>query len=177
MNEPCWEKTNMVSASGNHSWRENAIRQLRGPMLSPMQWQWQWQRNLILPQLFIASVQSCPVGFFCIVQELLQSGTLEVKGEHSVVHCDLFANYLSGKINCICSKLDARLIIQSLDVQEYPSYFMGLLQIMQPEDVDRIVGGLRPTACQLNPCPPWLIKAAWAGLRDWLLLHQLFFNI
>lgn len=92
---------------------------------------------------------------------------MEVEGEHSVACFDLFANYFAGKIDHIHSELDAR----SLDVQEHPSspILWDCFKIMQPQDVGTILGGLRLTTCQLDPCPSWLITGAKAGLGDWLV--------
>lgn len=44
------------------------------------------------------------------------------------------------------------------------SGFMGLLSAYAAEDVDRILGGIRPTTCILDLWPSWLIKLARMGL-------------
>lgn len=41
-------------------------------------------------------------------------------------------------------------------------------QLIQAEDVDRILGGVRPVSCVLDLSPSWLIQDARAGLLDWL---------
>lgn len=80
----------------------------------------------------------------------------------------LFANSFAGKINCIHSALDTGLIIQGLAVHDCPScpVLWDRFQIMQPENVDRFLGGLRPNA-SLTLVHLGLLKlrAARAGLE------------
>uniref|UniRef100_A0A803TBL9 Reverse transcriptase domain-containing protein n=1 Tax=Anolis carolinensis TaxID=28377 RepID=A0A803TBL9_ANOCA len=46
---------------------------------------------------------------------------------------------------------------------------MDSFQPVRPDDVDKILGVMRPTTCALDPCPTWLIKLARGGLVDWFL--------
>lgn len=90
------------------------------------------------------------------------SGPSEVEGKHSTALCDLFANYFTGKTDCICVELDIRCQGQNLHSTQDSScpVLCDCFQVMQPEDVDKILGGVKSTTCMLDPCPSWLIKAS-----------------
>lgn len=64
-------------------------------MLRPLQWQ---KKKVTL------SVLLCQ-------RNSIQRWYPNVEGKHST-YCDLFANRFTGKLNCICSELDARLQVQ-----------------------------------------------------------------
>lgn len=51
----------------------------------------------------IASVMSCPRGWFSVVHSLLQFGPMMIERKYSVDCCDVFAIYFTGKINFIRS--------------------------------------------------------------------------
>ncbi|XP_066477595.1 galactose-3-O-sulfotransferase 2 [Tiliqua scincoides] len=57
-----------------------------------------------------------------------------------------------------------------LDVEEIkitPLSWTDHFLLVQPEDVDRLLWSVRPSACLLDPCPAWLIRAASGGLAEW----------
>lgn len=43
-----------------------------------------------------------------------------------------------------------------------------MVALVQPEEVDRIVGEIRSTISLLNPCPSWLVKVARERLQQWM---------
>lgn len=102
---------------------------------------------------------------------LLQSGPMVVEGVHSVAHCDSFANYFTGIIDCIRSDLDGKLNVQNLDVLACPScpVLRDCFRLVQSKDADRILQHVRPMSCLLNPCLSWLIKSARVGSGGWLM--------
>ncbi|KAF7246415.1 Serine/threonine-protein kinase RIO3 [Varanus komodoensis] len=42
-------------------------------------------------------------------------------------------------------------------------------QLLRPDDVDKVLGRVRPTTCLLDPCPSWLIKDSKHGIGTWIL--------
>nr|XP_060618433.1 uncharacterized protein LOC132767443 [Anolis sagrei ordinatus] len=62
------------------------------------------------------------------------------------------------------------LMAVSEDVTRAPAcpVLMDSFQLVKPEDVDKILGGMRPTTCILDPCPSWLLKEARGGLAEWV---------
>lgn len=52
----------------------------------------------------------------------------------------------------------------------YSPVLMLEFQFISPEDVDGIVGSVRPTStCHLDFCSSILVRAARGGLQDWLV--------
>uniref|UniRef100_A0A803TBP9 Reverse transcriptase domain-containing protein n=1 Tax=Anolis carolinensis TaxID=28377 RepID=A0A803TBP9_ANOCA len=45
---------------------------------------------------------------------------------------------------------------------------MDSFQLVQPEDVDKVLGAVRATTCILDPCPSWLVREARGGLAEWV---------
>ncbi|KAF7246011.1 Macrophage mannose receptor 1 [Varanus komodoensis] len=46
---------------------------------------------------------------------------------------------------------------------------MDEFQLLRPDDVDKVLGQVRPTTCLLDPCPSWLINNAKHGIGTWIL--------
>ncbi|KAF7245591.1 Eukaryotic translation initiation factor 3 subunit M, partial [Varanus komodoensis] len=46
---------------------------------------------------------------------------------------------------------------------------MDEFQLLRPDDVDKVLGQVRPTTCLLDPCPSWLLKKAKDGIGTWIL--------
>ncbi|KAF7245607.1 Harmonin [Varanus komodoensis] len=42
-------------------------------------------------------------------------------------------------------------------------------QLLRPDDVDKVLGRVRPTTCLLDPCPSWLINDSKHGIGTWIL--------
>ncbi|KAF7245842.1 RNA-directed DNA polymerase from mobile element jockey [Varanus komodoensis] len=42
-------------------------------------------------------------------------------------------------------------------------------QLLRPDDVDKVLGQVRPTTCLLDPCPSGLLKKAKDGIGTWIL--------
>uniref|UniRef100_A0A803TYG3 Reverse transcriptase domain-containing protein n=1 Tax=Anolis carolinensis TaxID=28377 RepID=A0A803TYG3_ANOCA len=45
---------------------------------------------------------------------------------------------------------------------------MDSFQLVELEDVDKILGEVRLTTCILDPCPSWLVREARGGLAEWV---------
>uniref|UniRef100_A0A803THP9 ribonuclease H n=1 Tax=Anolis carolinensis TaxID=28377 RepID=A0A803THP9_ANOCA len=41
-------------------------------------------------------------------------------------------------------------------------------QLVELEDMDKILGEARPTTCILDPCPSWLVREVRGGLAEWV---------
>ncbi|KAF7248337.1 C3a anaphylatoxin chemotactic receptor [Varanus komodoensis] len=46
---------------------------------------------------------------------------------------------------------------------------MDEFQLLWPDDVDKVLGQVRPTTCLLDPCPSWLINNTKHGIGIWIL--------
>lgn len=120
-----------------------------------------WAYIVVAKATVIVSVQLRPVVVFSGSAWAFMICPSELEGEHSIAHCDLFANYLASKINCIHSQLDAGIQRESLDICEYLScpILWDCFWVMQLEALDRIFGEVQATTFVLNSCPSRLIKA------------------
>ncbi|KAF7254138.1 hypothetical protein EYD10_00669 [Varanus komodoensis] len=86
--------------------------------------------------------------------------------------CDDFARHFREKITQIRHELDST--IDSEASKETPTLPSGpdLLdefQLLRPDDVDKVLGRVRPTTCLLDPCPSWLINDSKHGIGTWIL--------
>ncbi|KAF7239025.1 Heparan-alpha-glucosaminide N-acetyltransferase [Varanus komodoensis] len=52
--------------------------------------------------------------------------------------------------------------------EEY-NLIMDEFQFLRPDDVDKVLGRVRPTTCLLDPCPSWLINNTKHGIGTWIL--------
>lgn len=66
--------------------------------------------------------------------------------------------------------MDSGLEAQNLDTRSTPSgpVLWREFGLTSPEDMGRIVGGVRPTTGILNPCASWLIKDTRGRLHGWI---------
>lgn len=103
----------------------------------------------------VASRGSHPAALFHTVRGPRDTGKIP-----TAAHCAV-AGQFAEKISCIHLELDSELIVQNRELQVHPSspVLWGAFQLIQSEDVDRILRNVRPTYCMLDPCPLWLIKA------------------
>ncbi|KAF7254198.1 hypothetical protein EYD10_01049 [Varanus komodoensis] len=46
---------------------------------------------------------------------------------------------------------------------------MDEFQLLKPDDVDKVLGQVRPTTCLQDPCPSWLLKKAKDRIVTWIL--------
>ncbi|KAF7246131.1 Transmembrane protein 68 [Varanus komodoensis] len=86
--------------------------------------------------------------------------------------CDDFAKHIREKIAQIRHELDST--IESDSTGEVPMMplspqLMDDFQLLRPDDVDKVLGKVRPTTCLLDPCPSWLLKKAKDGNGTWIL--------
>ncbi|KAF7254804.1 RNA-directed DNA polymerase from mobile element jockey [Varanus komodoensis] len=90
----------------------------------------------------------------------------------SKARCDDFARHFREKIAQIRHELDTT--IDSEVSKETPTLLSGpdLLdefQLLRPDDMDKVLGRVRPTTCLLDPCPSWLINDSKHGIGTWIL--------
>ncbi|KAF7242125.1 Transcription factor COE3 [Varanus komodoensis] len=86
--------------------------------------------------------------------------------------CDDFAKHFWEKIAQIRHELDSTSESDSAgEVPMLPSgpQLMDEFQLLRPDDVDKMLGQVRPTTCLLDPCPSWLLKKAKDGIGTWIL--------
>ncbi|KAF7246325.1 Phospholipase ABHD3, partial [Varanus komodoensis] len=120
----------------------------------------------------IASSQCRLAELFRVVQGLVRPGLKEELIPPSKARCDDFAGHFREKIAQIRHELDST--IDSEVLRETPMLPSGpeLLdefQLLRPDDVDKVLGQVRPTTCLLDPCPSWLIKDSKHGIGTWIL--------
>lgn len=77
---------------------------------------------------------------------------------------DQFANFVAAKIGWIRVYLDFRSVLQNFDVWSASSspVLWDVFSTISLEDVDRVVGEMRPTA------QPGLLEKPGKGLQVWL---------
>ncbi|KAF7253346.1 hypothetical protein EYD10_01268 [Varanus komodoensis] len=120
----------------------------------------------------IASSQCRPVELFRVVQGLIHPGPKKDLVPPSKARCDNFARHFREKIAQIRHELDST--IEPDSTEEMPTtpsspQLMDEFQLLWPDDVDKVLGQVRPTTCLLDPCPSWLLKKAKDGIGTWIL--------
>ncbi|KAF7242353.1 putative RNA-directed DNA polymerase from transposon BS [Varanus komodoensis] len=120
----------------------------------------------------IASSQCHPAELFRVVQGLIHPGPKKDLVPPSKARCDAFAKHFREKIAQLRHELDSA--IESDSTEETPStplspQLMDEFQLLRPDDVDKVLGQVRPTTCLLDPCPSWLLKKAKDGTGTWIL--------
>ncbi|KAF7235017.1 C-type lectin domain family 2 member D, partial [Varanus komodoensis] len=86
--------------------------------------------------------------------------------------CDDFARHFREKIAQICHELDTTIDSElSKETPTLPSGpdLLDEFQLLRPNDVDKVLGRVRPTTCLLDPCPSWLINDSKHGIGTWIL--------
>uniref|UniRef100_A0A803TP95 Reverse transcriptase domain-containing protein n=1 Tax=Anolis carolinensis TaxID=28377 RepID=A0A803TP95_ANOCA len=118
----------------------------------------------------IASTQNRPAELFRVVRGLLYPVLWDGIPDNSAARCEAFARFFADKVALICSGFDTILTAVSEDVTSAPAcpILMDLFQLVQPEDVDKVLGEVRATTCILDPCPSWLVREARGGLAEWV---------
>lgn len=97
-----------------------------------------------------AAEKSQSVELFQVVTGLSRLGQLNDGDEHLVTLCNQFALYFAP----IYSNLGSAIEVHNLYVQVCLTMELwDTFQSVQPEDVDKILGEVRPTTCTLDPYP------------------------
>ncbi|KAF7241018.1 RNA-directed DNA polymerase from mobile element jockey [Varanus komodoensis] len=120
----------------------------------------------------IASSQCCPAELFRVVHGLVCPGPKEDLVPPSKARCDDFARHFREKIAQIRHELDSTIDTEVLRETPMPPSGPELLdefQLLRPDDVDKVLGRVRPTTCLLDPCPSWLINNSKHGIGTWIL--------
>ncbi|KAF7243102.1 RNA-directed DNA polymerase from mobile element jockey [Varanus komodoensis] len=113
-----------------------------------------------------------PAELFRVVQGLVQPGPKKEPVPPSITRCDDFAQHFKEKVTQIRHEQDSTSDSDSLgEVPMLPSGHVLLheFQLLWPDDVDKVLGQVRPTTCLLDPCPSWLLNKAKHGIGDWIL--------
>ncbi|KAF7250970.1 Interleukin-1 receptor accessory protein-like 1, partial [Varanus komodoensis] len=103
---------------------------------------------------------------------LVRPGPKEDPVPPSKARCDDFARHFREKIAQIRHKLDSTNESEvSGEVPMMPSgpELLDEFQLLRPDDVDKVLGRVRPTTCLLDPCPSWLINNSKHGIGTWIL--------
>uniref|UniRef100_A0A8D2J9Z0 Reverse transcriptase domain-containing protein n=1 Tax=Varanus komodoensis TaxID=61221 RepID=A0A8D2J9Z0_VARKO len=120
----------------------------------------------------IASSQCRPAELFRVVQGLVRPGPKEDPMPPSKARCDDFARHFRKKIAQIRHELDTTNESEvSGETPMLPSgpKLLEEFQLLRPDDVDKVLGRVRPTTCLLDPCPSWLINNSKHGIGTWIL--------
>ncbi|XP_061450026.1 uncharacterized protein LOC133369124 [Rhineura floridana] len=121
---------------------------------------------------FAATIRSSlcrPAELFRVVRGLLHSGPPDTK-ETSEARCNEFAEHFQDKIACIRRDLDSDVMtVESIEVSRARSCpsLLDEFQLVQLEEVDKVLGMLRAIMSALDPCPSWLVKASRAVTTSW----------
>ncbi|KAF7246806.1 Chorion-specific transcription factor GCMa, partial [Varanus komodoensis] len=120
----------------------------------------------------IASSQCHLAELFRVVQGLVHPGPKEDPVPPSKARCDDFARHFREKIAQIRHELDTTKESEvSGETPMLPSgpALLDEFQLLRPDDVDKVLGRVRPTTCLLDPCPSWLINNSKHGIGIWIL--------
>ncbi|XP_062835007.1 uncharacterized protein LOC134298508 [Anolis carolinensis] len=118
----------------------------------------------------IASAKNCPAELFRVVRGLLYPVPQDGIPDNSAARCEVFARFFADKVALIRSGFDTILTAASEDVTRAPAcpILMDSFQLVELEDVDKVLGEVRATTCILDPCPSWLVREARGGLAEWV---------
>ncbi|KAF7247056.1 hypothetical protein EYD10_06953 [Varanus komodoensis] len=120
----------------------------------------------------IASSQCHPAELFRVVQGLVHPGPKKDPVPPSTASCDDFAKHFKEKIAQRCHELDSTSNSEPSGEEPMLPSCPNLLdefQLLQPDDVDKVLGQVRPTTCLLDPCPSWLLHNIKHGIGTWIL--------
>uniref|UniRef100_A0A670INB5 Reverse transcriptase domain-containing protein n=1 Tax=Podarcis muralis TaxID=64176 RepID=A0A670INB5_PODMU len=119
----------------------------------------------------IASAENSSRRLFQVVRNLSEPPVPPGPGRDPKISCNAFAKFFADKIAQIQKEVDSTVGAgpgrESARVLSGPVTW-DQFQSVTSEDVDRLLGKVKPTTCLLDPCPSWLIKASWEGLGDGL---------
>uniref|UniRef100_A0A8D2LRL2 Reverse transcriptase domain-containing protein n=1 Tax=Varanus komodoensis TaxID=61221 RepID=A0A8D2LRL2_VARKO len=109
---------------------------------------------------------------FQVLHGLIYPGPKKDPVPPSMAHCDNFAQHFKEKITQIRHELDSTSDSDPLgEMPMTPSgqILMDEFQLLQPDDVDKVLGKVCPTTCLLDPCPSWLLTKAKHRIGAWIL--------
>uniref|UniRef100_A0A670HMU9 Reverse transcriptase domain-containing protein n=1 Tax=Podarcis muralis TaxID=64176 RepID=A0A670HMU9_PODMU len=119
----------------------------------------------------IASAENSSRRLFQVVHNLAEPPATSGPSTGHMISCNDYAKFFADKIAQIWEEVDStvgaepgRESARVLSSQVVWDQF----QPVTSEDVDRLLGRVKPTTCLLDPCPSWLIKASREGLGDGL---------
>uniref|UniRef100_A0A670IP01 Reverse transcriptase domain-containing protein n=1 Tax=Podarcis muralis TaxID=64176 RepID=A0A670IP01_PODMU len=119
----------------------------------------------------IASAENSSRRLFQVVRNLSEPPAPPGPGRDPKISCNAFAKFFADKVAQIQKEVDSTVGAgpgwESARVLSSPVIW-DQFQSVTFEDVDRLLGKVKPTTCLLDPCPSWLIKASREGLGDGL---------
>uniref|UniRef100_A0A670II88 Reverse transcriptase domain-containing protein n=1 Tax=Podarcis muralis TaxID=64176 RepID=A0A670II88_PODMU len=119
----------------------------------------------------IASAENSSRRLFQVVRNLSEPPVPPGPGRDPKISCNAFAKFFADKIAQIQKEVDSTVGAgpgrESARVLSGPVTW-DQFQSVTSEDVDRLLGKVKPTTCLLDPCPSWLIKVSREGLGDGL---------
>uniref|UniRef100_A0A670ISF5 Reverse transcriptase domain-containing protein n=1 Tax=Podarcis muralis TaxID=64176 RepID=A0A670ISF5_PODMU len=119
----------------------------------------------------IASAENSSRKLFQVVRNLSEPPAPPGPGRDPKISCNAFAKFFADKVAQIQKEVDSTVGAgpgqESARVLSSPVTW-DQFQSVTSEDVDRLLGQVKPTTCLLDPCPSWLIKASREGLGDGL---------
>uniref|UniRef100_A0A670IGT7 Reverse transcriptase domain-containing protein n=1 Tax=Podarcis muralis TaxID=64176 RepID=A0A670IGT7_PODMU len=119
----------------------------------------------------IASAENSSRRLFQVVRNLSEPPAPPGPGRDPKISCNAFAKFFADKVAQIQKEVDSTMGAgpgwESARVLSGPVTW-DQFQSVTSEDVDRLLGQVKPTTCLLDPCPSWLIKASREGLGDGL---------
>uniref|UniRef100_A0A670II27 Reverse transcriptase domain-containing protein n=1 Tax=Podarcis muralis TaxID=64176 RepID=A0A670II27_PODMU len=119
----------------------------------------------------IASAENSSRRLFQAVCNLSEPSAPPGPGRDPKISCNAFAKFFADKVTQIQKEVDSTVGAgpgrESARVLSGP-VTRDQFQSVTSEDVDRLLGQVKPTTCLLDPCPSWLIKASREGLGDGL---------
>lgn len=88
----------------------------------------------------------------------------------SELKCEQLAGYFTDKIDRIWVDLNSGLMRLDLDSRHSGPILWDRFELLQPGEVDRLLGEITPTTCVLDPGSASLVRVARGGLKEWFAL-------
>ncbi|KAF7246310.1 Tyrosine-protein kinase Yes, partial [Varanus komodoensis] len=164
----CGHTLDLVFLTG----QEEGDLRVRNLSLTPLSWSDHFLIRFELENGLSLCKECRPAELLRVVQGLIHPGPKKDLVPPSKACCDDFARHFREKIAQICHELDST--VEPDSTEEMPMtpsspQLMDEFQLLQPDDVDKVLGQVRPTTCLLDPCPSWLLKKAKDGIGTWIL--------
>lgn len=116
-------------------------------------------------EVFSSCVENYPAERFFCCSRLAPPEPPKNEKDYLVARFDEFARHFIDKIACICHDLDSTLrVFVTVPMASVGPVILESFQLVQPEDVDRILWTGRLSASPLDPCLPLLIRSVQEGL-------------
>uniref|UniRef100_A0A803TWP1 Reverse transcriptase domain-containing protein n=1 Tax=Anolis carolinensis TaxID=28377 RepID=A0A803TWP1_ANOCA len=117
-----------------------------------------------------ASAANRPTELFRVIEELLYLGGWGKRPLTTRQPSAAISRTFLQIVARIRSELDVSISAMPEEVPEASvcPILMDSFQLVQPDDVDKVLGAVRATTCILDPCPAWLINLIKGDLVIWI---------